>query len=509
MMEPNRSFKKNNLNVLSGIEYLGNRLPHPVGIFLYITIFVIVASWLFSMLGTSVIHPGTNENTVVRSLISVEGIQYILSSTITNFVEFKPLGLVLVFALGIGVAEKVGLFEATIKKTLLKAPKSMITYAVMFIGIMGSITADSAYLIVPPIAAMIFHLFGRHPMAGLAAGIAATGCGFTANLFVGVFDVMLAGISTEIVQTVYPDMVVHAVDNWYFMSASVLVLTFVGVFVTEKIIEPRLGKYEGDVEVQLETDNEADNHLLNKALRNTLISAVIYSAIVICVFFIPSSPLNGGETGSFLGVLNTLLVLFFIIIGLTFGITVKKITSFKDMATYMGEAIKDMSGFIVLVFIIAQFIAYLEWSNLTIVTAVKGAELLQSGNVEGIPAIILLVVVTSISSMFITSGSGLWSILGPVVLPMYMLLDFHPAFIQVAYRIGDSVTNMITPMQPFVAVMLGFLMKYDKKAGLGTHIALLLPYTIAFFIAWIIMFAAFALLDIPVGPGVPMYLEGK
>ncbi|MBM7585380.1 aminobenzoyl-glutamate transport protein [Bacillus pakistanensis] len=508
-MEPNQSFKKKNFDILGGIEHLGNRLPHPVGIFLYITLFVIIASWVFSLLGTSVIHPGTNENTVVKSLISVEGIQYILTSLFSNFIEFKPLGLVLVFALGIGVAEKVGLFEATIKKTLMKAPKSVITYAVMFMGIMGSITADSAYLIVPPIAAMIFHLFGRHPMAGLAAGIAATGCGFTANLFVGVFDVMLSGISTEIVQTIYPNLVVNSVDNWYFMSASVFVLTFVGVFVTEKIVEPRLGKYTGEVEIQVESNDNVDSLLINKALRNTLIAAVIYFALIICVFFIPSSPLSGEETSLFMSVINTLVFLFFIIIGLTYGITAKKINNVKDMATYMGESIKDMSGFIVLVFIIAQFIAYLEWSNLTIVTAVKGAELLKSGNVEGLPAILLLIIVTSLSSLFITSGSALWSVLGPVVLPMYMLLDFHPAFIQVAYRIGDSVTNMITPMQPFVAVMLGFLMKYDKKAGLGTHIALILPYTIAFLIAWMIMFTAFALLDIPVGPGVPMYLEGK
>ncbi|HWO97242.1 MAG TPA: AbgT family transporter [Bacillus sp. (in: firmicutes)] len=497
------------LALLDGVERFGNRLPHPALIFIYLTVIVMIASWLLNLLGTSIIQPGTEKELAVKSLLSAEGIQYILASVLSNFIEFKPLGLVLVFTLGVGLAEKAGLFEAAIKKTLVKAPKSIITYSVIFIGIMGSVAADSAYIIVPPIAAMIFQLFGRNPIAGLAAGIAGTGCGFTANIFVSSFDAMLAGISTQIAQTIDPNMVVNPVDNWYFMSASVFILTIVGAFVTERIVEPRLGKYEGAAEIKLDTKSE--NPLVNKALRNTLISAALYSGIIVVALFMPNSPLRG-ENGSiidspFMAGINTIILFFFIIIGLTYGITAKKISSINDVVNKMAESVKDIAGFIVLVFFIAQFIAYLQWSNLTVLMAVNGAELLKSVNLVGLPAVILLVLVTACSSLFITSGSALWAMLAPIFIPMFMLLDFHPAFIQVAYRIADSVTNMITPLNPFVAVMLGFLMKYDKKAGLGTHIALIFPYTVAFLIVWIIMLIAFALFNIPVGPGVPMHLK--
>jgi aminobenzoyl-glutamate transport protein len=205
--------------------------------------------------------------------------------------------------------------------------------------------------------------------------------------------------------------------------------------------------------------------------------------------------------------ISTFIFLLFIIIGLTYGVTAKKINSPTDAVNYMIEAIKDISGFVVLVFIISQFIAYLQWTNISLLTAVNGAELLKSVDLVGIPAIVLLVLLTVISSLFITSGTALWSVLAPIFIPMFMLIDIHPAFIQVSYRIGDSVTNMITPLNPFVAVMLGFLMKYDKKAGLGTHVALILPYTIAFLIVWLIMLIAFLLLDIPIGPGVTMNIK--
>ncbi|WP_050183984.1 AbgT family transporter [Domibacillus robiginosus] len=498
------------LFVLDGVERIGNRLPHPALIFLYLTVLVMVASWLLNLLGVSVMDPGTKEELAVKSLLSVEGIQYIITSMFGNFIEFKPLGLIIVFTLGIGLAERVGLFEAAIRRTLLKAPKVVITYAVLFIGIMGSVAADSAYIIVPPIAAMVFHMFGRNPIAGLAAGIAGTGCGFTANLLVSGFDAMLAGISTEAAHTINPNIVVHPVDNWYFMSASVLVLTVVGAFVTERIIEPRLGTYDGDVEVKLD-DNEEDNSLINKGLRNTFISVVLFIGVIVTALYVPNSPLRG-EDGSilnspFMSGINTIILLFFILIGLTYGITTKKIRRIDDVVKKMAESINDIAPFIVLAFFIAQFIAYIQWSNLSTLTAVNGANLLESANLSGLPGVILLILVTAVSSLFITSGTALWALLAPIFVPMFMLLDFHPAFIQVAYRIADSATNMITPLNPFVAIMLGFLMKYDKKAGLGTHIALIFPYTVAFLIAWLVMIIVFAVFNIPIGPGVPMHLK--
>ncbi|WP_462410793.1 AbgT family transporter [Neobacillus sp. Marseille-QA0830] len=498
------------LSLLNGVERAGNRLPHPVLIFLYLTVFVVLVSWILNKIGITVAVPGQKGELAVKSLLSAEGIQFMLTSMISNFVEFKPLGLVITFTLGVGLAEKSGLFEAAIKRTLVKAPKGVITYSVLFIGIMSNIAADSAYIIVPPMAAMIFHLFGRNPIAGLAAGIAGTGIGFTANLLVSSFDAALSGLSTHAAQAIDPGVVVKTVDNWYFMSASVIVLTIVGAFVTEKILEPRLGSYQGDVKVELD-DETTKNPLIGKGLRNTLIATVLFWGLIVLALLIPDSPLRG-KNGSimespFMDGINTILLLFFLVVGLAYGITVKKITGIHDVVKIMGESIKDISGFIVLAFFIAQFIAYLGWSNLTVFTAVNGADLLKSAHLSGMPAVILLVLVTALSSLFVTSGVGLWSLLAPIFVPMFMVLGFHPAFIQVAYRIADSVTNMITPLNPFVAVMLGFLIKYDKKAGLGTHIALVFPYTVAFLIAWIVMLLVFGLFHIPVGPNVTMYLE--
>lgn len=496
------------LGFLDLVERIGNRVPHPVMLFLYLILFIFVISLIGSLLGLSVVHPSKGEELVVKSLISSEGLHYILSSMVSNFTGFKPLGLVLVMVLGIGLADKTGLFEAAIKRALVNAPKRSITYAVMFIGILGNLASDAAYVVVPPLAAMIFKTFGRNPIAGLATGIAGVGCGFTANFIVAGTDALISGISTEVAKIVNPEIVVTPIDNWYFMSISVIVLTLVGGFITDRIVEPRLGKYEDDNPSESLVEISP---LMNKGLKNTAIVGILYVGLLALFLFIPNSPLRG-ENGDllkspFMDGIIPILLFFFISIGLTYGVSLGKIKSSRDAVTYMGEAIKDMAGFIVLVFVIAQFIAYINWSNLAIWLAVSGSELLKSIQLDGFTAILLFIGITTIMSLLITSGSALWSVLAPIFVPMLMLLDFHPAFIQVAYRIADSATNMITPLNPFVAVMLGFLVKYDKKAGLGTHISLILPYTIAFLLVWVIMLIIFAIFGIPVGPGVSMYIE--
>jgi aminobenzoyl-glutamate transport protein len=424
---------------------------------------------------------------------------------VNNFIGFNPLGVVLTLMLGIGLAQRVGLFESAMKKSVLHAPKWMITYAVIFIGIMGNIAANAAYVIVPPLAAMVFHSVGRHPLAGLAAGIAGVGCGFTANIMITDFDAMISGISTDAARTVYPDITVTPIDNWYFMSLSVFVLSVVGALVTERIIEPKLGVYQGE-----EVDHSVGDvgELESKALRNTVAAALLYIALLVVAVLIPNSPLRNEDGGlipsPLMDGVTTFLLVFFLIIGLTYGISVKKIRSTNDLSNYLTESIKDMAPFVVLAFVIGQFIAYIQWSNLAVWIAVDGAELLKSINLTGFPVILLFTLVTAVLSLFITSGTALWSVLAPTFVPMLVLLDYHPAFIQVAYRVADSATNMITPLNPFVAIMLAFLAKYDKKAGLGTHISLLLPYTIAFLGVWILMLCVFWYFQIPVGPGVSM-----
>lgn len=498
--------QKGMFRFLGAIEKVGNKLPDPFMLFVYLAIFIILLSWLISAFGVTVIHPGTKEELPIKSLVSGEGIQYILESMLTNFTSFKPLGLVLAMMLGIGLAEKVGLLEAGIRKTILNAPKSIVTYAVVFTGIMGNLASDAAFVVIPPLAAMVFYAVGRHPLAGLAAGFAGTGAGFTANLIIAGTDALLAGISTEAAKTIDKNIIVTPVDNWYFMMLSVFVLTIVGALITEKVIEPRLGKYEGKMGKELAEPNPLEG----KGFKNALLAGLAYLVVVAVILFWPNSPLRNEEGGiipsPFLNGIVPILLFFFLTMGITYGVTVKKITSTRDIPKYMGEAIKDMAGYIVLIFAAAQFIAYFDWTNIGIWVAVNGAELLTSLNFDGLPVVIGYVLFTALLNLLIFSGSAKWALEAPIFIPMFMILGYHPSFIQVAYRIADSSTNIITPMNPYLVVILAFMREYDKKAGIGTLISLMLPYSLAFLVIWIIQLIIFALIGIPFGPGIHMNL---
>ncbi|WP_188454269.1 AbgT family transporter [Virgibacillus oceani] len=492
---------------LNLIEKAGNKLPDPFVLFAVLAVLVIIASYIFSLFNASVIHPGTGEELPVKSLASGEGVKYILTSMLDNFTGFAPLGLVLAMMLGIGLAEKVGLLDYAIKKTILKSPPALITYTVVFVGIMGNIASDAAMVLIPPLAAMVFYKVGRHPLAGLAVGYAAAGAGFTANLLIAGTDALLAGISTEAAAIIDESVVVTPVDNWYFNIVSVFVLTVVGGLVTNKIIEPRLGKYKGDaVEVELEEEHPK----AGKAFRNSIIAGAIYLAIIAIAIFLPNSPLrneNGGIVPSpFLDGIVPIILFFFITIGVAYGMTVGKIKSSKDVGKYMGESMKDMSGYIVLIFAIAQFIAYFSWSNIGTWVAVNGAELLKDINFTGIWLIIGYIIFTASLNFLITSGSAKWALEAPVFVPMFMQLGYHPAFTQVAYRVADSSTNIVTPLMPYMVIVLSFMQKYDKKAGIGTLISLMIPYSICFLITWVILLLIFFFTGIPFGPGIDPYL---
>lgn len=489
---------------LNFIEKWGNRLPDPFFIFVYLAVFVVLLSWLVSSLGTTVVHPGTGEELAIQSIVSGEGIRYILAETINNFTGFAPLGLVLVMMLGIGLAERVGLMETAIKKSILNAPKSLITYAVIFTGIMGNLASDAAFILVPPLAAMVFASVGRHPLAGLAAGFAGTGAGFTANILITGTDALLSGISTEAARTIDDTIVVTPVDNWYFMSASVIVMAIVGAIITEKLVEPRLGKYTGRADNSFEPVTKQEN----KGLLNAVIAGAVYIGLIVLLLFFPGSPVRNEDGGiipsPFLSGIVPIILFFFITVAVAYGITVKKITESKDIPAYMGDAIKDMSGYIVLIFAAAQFISYFNWSNLGIWLAVNSAEFLTSINMTGLPVMVGFSVLAALLNLLIFSGSAQWALMAPIFIPMFMLLDYHPAFVQLAFRIADSSTNIITPLNPYILIVLAFMREYDKKAGLGTLISLMLPYSLIFFGVWLVMMIIFALTGLPIGPGISL-----
>ncbi|QTD41031.1 AbgT family transporter [Sporosarcina sp. Te-1] len=493
---------------LNGVEKLGNRLPDPFILFSILAVLVIIASWIFSLFNATVIHPGTGETMQIKNLASGEGLQYILSSMITNFTGFAPLGIVLAMMLGIGLTEKVGMLDYAIKKTIMKSPPALLTYSVAFVGIMGNLASDAAMLLIPPLAAMIFYRVGRHPIAGLAVGYASTGAGFTANLFVVGTDALLAGISTEAAKIMDDSIVVHATDNWYFNIVSVFVLTFLAGFLTSRFIEPRLGKYSGDA-VDIEMDE--DDPRAGKALRNAVIAGLLYLGLLLVGILWPDSPLlteDGKIVDSpFLKGIVPVILFFFLTVGVAYGITIGKIKSGKDVSGYMAEAMKDMGSYIVLIFAISQFISFFSWSNIGTWVAVNGAEFLESINFTGIGLILGYIIFTSLLNFLITSGSAKWALEAPVFVPMFMKLGYHPAFTQVAYRVADSSTNIITPLMPYMVVVLSFMQKYDKKAGIGTLISLMIPYSISFLIAWIILILIFFYAGIPFGPGVTPFLN--
>jgi aminobenzoyl-glutamate transport protein len=490
------------------VERVGNRLPHPFMIFVYLALVVILLSWVFSLLGVTVVDPSTEEEVPIESLVSGAGLAYMLTSVVDNFVDFPPLGTVLTIIFGIGLAQQVGLIENAMKKMITNAPPRLVTYAVVFTGILGNLASDAAFIIVPPLAAVAFLSAGKNPIAGLAAGFASAGAGFSANFFITSADALLSGISTETARTVTDEVVVSPVSNWYFMSASVPVLLIVGVLITQRFIEPRLGEYRGETEQE---EMEEITPQENRGLRNALIAGVAYLAVLVLVVLPGNSPLRNPDGGlipsPLLQGVVPIIFLFFVTVAVAYGVTVGKITRAGDVPNLMGEAVRDMSGFIVLIFAAAQFIAYFEYSNLGTWFAVNGAEFLQDANLTGLPALIGFILITTAFSFIIISGSALWAVLAPVFIPLFFLLDYNPAYVQAAYRIADSSTNVLTPLNPYVPLVLGFLRVYDRDAGFGTLFSLMLPYTVLFLIVWTVFFIVWSLIGLPVGPGETVYVN--
>lgn len=502
-MEKVKEGKKH--GILDWIEKVGNKIPHPFMLFFFLSVFIILLSWGLNYLGVEVVDPVKNEVVKVKNLLSSEGINFMLQNTIKNFTGFSPLGLVLVMTLGIGLAEHVGLVSAFMRNTILNSSPKVITFMIMLIGICGNIASDAAIVVVPVISAFIFCSLGKHPLAGIAVGYAATTAGFSANLIVAGTDALLAGISTEAMKIVNPNITVSVVDNWYFMGVSTFLLAIVGTFVTEKIIEPRLGKYTGKKIIEREEVNEVERKALKKAGAYVGIYILFLAAIV----YPKNSFLRNPTTGSLLNspllsAIIPLLLILFLIGGITYGRGVGKIKNTSDIPKYMTMGIKDMSSYIVLVFMIGQFIAYFNWSKLGFVLAVEGADLLKGLNLRGIPLFIMFILLSAFINLFIGSGSAKWALLAPIFIPMFYMLGYNPALTQMLYRIGDSTTNVISPLFPYMPIILGLAQEYEEDSGVGTVISLMLPYTIAMLIMWITLAIVWIYLGIPLGPGAPI-----
>jgi len=493
---------------LNVVERVGNLLPHPATLFALLALLVVIVSGIAAQFDLVVTHPGTGEEIRPLSLLSVSGLHRILMAMVTNFTGFAPLGTVLVAMLGIGVMEGSGLIGAALKLMVLSAPKRLLTFAVVLAGVLSNAASEIGYVLLVPLAAVIFLAVKRHPLAGLAAAFAGVSGGYSANLLLGTVDPLLAGLSEEAAHIIDPSYTVSAACNFYFMAASTFFIAGAGTWVTEKVVIPRLGEYSGDEKADaIESLSDSEK----RGLWFALAALVIFTVLLLWGTVPADGLLRDAETGDllnspFLKGIVAFIFLLGLVVGAAYGWGAGTIKNDTDLMNSMGKAIQSLGVYMVLVFFAAQFVAYFNWSNLGLIVAVKGAEVLKASGLGSVPLMIAFVIVAGIVNMFMGSASAKWAVMAPVFVPMFMLLGYTPELTQTAYRIGDSVTNIISPMMSYFALIVAFVERYQKNAGIGTVIALMLPYTFAFFLVWTVILMVWVGLDLPVGPGSKMYL---
>ncbi|MFS7358033.1 p-aminobenzoyl-glutamate transporter [Rahnella inusitata] len=492
---------------LQWVERVGNKIPNPFLLFVYLIAVLMIASAVISWLNITAVNPSNGEIIHVKNLLSVEGIQWILPNVIKNFSGFTPLGSILALVIGAGLAERVGLLQSLMYKMASKVSARYASYMVIFIAFFSHISSDAALVVMPPLGALIFLAVGRHPVAGLLAAIAGVGCGFTANLLIVTTDVLLSGLSTEAAKAINPAVQVSVIDNWYFMAASVILLTIVGAVLTDKFVEPRLPVYHGERNDEMKKLTP----LQNRGLMASGIAALVFIGLVALLVVPEAAPLRNPKTGGiipspFIQGIVPLIILFFFVISVPYGMVTKQIRSASDVPDLLVDPMKSMAGFIVMIFPLSQFVAFFNWSNMGKFMAIGLTDVLENLGMTGIPAFLGLIFLSALLCMFIASGSAIWSILAPIFVPMFMLLGFHPAFAQIVFRVADSSVIPLAPMSPFVPLFLGFLQRYNKEAKLGTYYSLVLPYPIVFFVVWLLMLVGWYLLGLPIGPGVYPHL---
>jgi aminobenzoyl-glutamate transport protein len=507
---------------LATVEWLGNLLPHPVTLFALFALGVVVLSGVAGWLELSVADPrpegarGRSPTGTIEavSLLNADGVRRIVENLVANFVNFVPLGTVLVAMLGVGVAERSGLISAAIRATVLRAPARFLTVAVVFSGVVSNTASEAGYVVLVPLAGVIFLAMGRHPIAGMAAAFAGVSGGYSANLFIGTVDPLLAGITQEAAQLIDPGYTVHPAVNWYFMVASTFLITIVGTVVTHRVVEPRLGTYDPSRAEEGVGDERTLQPLGDRERRGlwwALLSVISISALVATAVVPEWGILRNPETGDvldspFLRGMVALIFVFFLVPGIVFGRVAGTIRSDRDVIQGMSSAMSALGLYIVLVFFAAQFVAFFGWTNLGGITAVTGADLLTALGLTGPVVFIPFILICCFINLMLGSASAQWAVTAPIFVPMLMLIGYSPEVIQAAYRIGDSTTNIITPMMSYFGLILAFAARFDRGLGIGTIVATMLPYTIAFLTTWIAFFFLWVFgFGLPIGPEAPTF----
>ncbi len=503
------------VRIFSRVADLGNRLPDPLTLFVLLTLIVIALSVIFQGVSVEMLQrDGSPATKTVNSLLGVEGIRWMLTSAVRNFINFAPLGPVLVVMIGIGVAERCGYIAMGLRVLVKLVPPSLLTATLVFGGVMSSMAADAGYVVLTPLGAVLFAGLGRHPIAGLAAAFAGVSGGFSANLIITGLDPLLASLTQQAAASINPVYAegINPMSNWYFMVASTFLITAVGTLVTTKIVEPTLGPWKAEKDQEAAAAEEPSP----SETRNffiALASSLLVLMLIIALVAFPGAPLRDASKGSsllaqmgpFFDSLEVLITALFLVPGVLFGILQKQIRNDKDIATLAAASMSAMGAYVVLAFVAGQFVAYFNHSNLGSVSAVKGAVFLQELGLKGIPLLIMFIMLSSLMNLFVGSASAKWAFMAPIFVPMLMISGLSPELVQAGYRVGDSVTNIISPLMPYLPIIIIFAQKYDKEAGLGTLLSSMLPYSIAFGICWTIMLIIWLLFDWPLGPGVEAF----
>jgi aminobenzoyl-glutamate transport protein len=497
--------------LLAVVERGGNALPHPATLFAMMAALVVLVSAVAALFDLRAVHPGTGQPVAVVSLLTLPGLHRMMTELVSNFTSFAPLGTVLVAMLGIAVAEGSGLIGVALKLVVLSAPPRALTMAVVFAGIMSNMGGEVGYVLLIPLAAIMFQSVGRHPIAGLAAAFAGVSGGYSANLLLGTVDPLLAGLSEEAAHIIDPDYRVNPAANYYFMAASTFLLVGLGTVVTERVVEPRLGAWrESDASGNApQTTLTADEWrgLWWAAGATALIVGVLLLGTIPDAGFLRDPETRGLLRSPFMSGIVAIIFVSAALAGLAYGVGARTVRSDADVIKAMAKAMETLGAYLVLVFFAAQFVAFFNWTNLGLLVAIKGAELLRAANLGTIPLLIAFIFVSAFINLFMGSASAKWAIMAPVFVPMLMLLGYTPELTQAAYRIGDSSTNIISPMMSYFALIIAFMQRYRDAAGLGTLVATMLPYSVTFIVFWAIMLIVWVLLGLPVGPGAGLYLE--
>ena len=495
------------VRTLNWIERVGNKLPDPVTLFIIAIGLVMVLSAYYAGQGATAINPATGEPVRAISLLDTVQIRRLFTELPQILTSFPPLGVVLVIIVGVGLAERSGMFNAAIGAMVRAVPKTFLTLAVTFAGVQSSIASDAGYVVLVPLAAAAFASVGRHPIAGLSAAFAGVAGGFAANVSITTGDALLSGLTQAAAGLVDKTYTVEITANWYFLAAIVPVYAIAAALVCERIVEPRLNAGPDWVRQapEIEDGNKAARE--RWGLRFALIGFLLVLALIAWLAWTPESPLRDPKTGSFEPLFRSMVAIMFLVFavsGLAYGIGAGVIKNDKDAVQLTTKGVADISAYLVLAFFAAVFVALFNWSNLGTLMAINGAEALKGLGLAGQPLLLLVgvIILAMITDLLIGSASAKWAILAPIMVPMLMLLGVAPEATQAAYRVGDSTTNMITPFMTYFPLILIMARKYRPDYGIGSMMALMLPYTVAFFIASGTFFAVWFSLGIPFGPGV-------